>query len=54
MRIELNGTNVSSVEKVEIGHRVRDVRVGPDGVVWMVTDEADGKLLRLSAAPVRG
>lgn len=50
MRVSLNGTNVASVEKIEIGHRVRDVRVGPDGAVWMVTDEEDGKLLRLAPA----
>ena len=31
----------------EIGERVRDVRVGPDGNVYVVTDEEDGKLLRI-------
>lgn len=50
MRVSLNGTGVGSVEKIAIGHRVRDVRVGPDGAVWMVTDEEDGKLLRLAPA----
>ncbi len=50
MRVSVNGTGVAGVEKVEIGHRVRDVRVGPDGAVWMVTDEEDGKLLRLAPA----
>jgi aldose sugar dehydrogenase len=50
MRVSLNGGRVGSVEKIDIGHRVRDVRVGPDGAVWMVTDEEDGKLLRLAPA----
>lgn len=29
------------------GWRIRDVRVGPDGEVWLLTDETDGRLLRL-------
>lgn len=53
MRVAVNGTEVGSVEKVEVGYRVRDVRVGPDGALWMVTDEEDGKLLRLGPAAAR-
>ena len=30
--------------------RVRDVRVGPDGLVYLLTDEADGAILRLEPA----
>lgn len=33
----------------DLGERVRDVAVGPDGAVWAITDEANGKLVRLSA-----
>ena len=33
-----------------LGERVRDVAVGPDGAVWVITDETDGKLVRLAAA----
>ncbi|MFN7109897.1 MAG: hypothetical protein ACK4MY_16895 [Brevundimonas sp.] len=29
---------------------MRDVAVGPDGAVWAITDEDDGKLVRLAAA----
>ncbi|HEV2081220.1 MAG TPA: PQQ-dependent sugar dehydrogenase [Brevundimonas sp.] len=32
----------------ELGERVRDVAVGPDGAVWVITDETNGKLVRLS------
>ena len=28
--------------------RVRDVRQGPDGLLYLLTDEADGRLLRLA------
>jgi glucose/arabinose dehydrogenase len=32
---------------VELGKRIRDVRQGPDGFIYVVTDEDDGELLRL-------
>lgn len=28
--------------------RVRDVRMGPDGAIWLLTDESDGELLRIA------
>ncbi|MYH27208.1 MAG: PQQ-dependent sugar dehydrogenase, partial [Holophagales bacterium] len=31
----------------EIGKRIRDVRQGPDGFIYVVTDETDGALLKL-------
>jgi glucose/arabinose dehydrogenase len=31
----------------DLGQRIRDVRVGPDGALWLLTDAADGKVLRL-------
>ena len=34
----------------EIGERIRDVRVGPDGAVYLLTDGNPGKLIRASAA----
>ncbi len=33
----------------DLGERVRDVAVGPNGAVWAITDEENGKLVRLSA-----
>ena len=35
---------------VGIGERVRQVAVGPDGAVWAITDEEDGKLVQLAKA----
>jgi glucose/arabinose dehydrogenase len=35
----------------DLGERVRDVAVGPDGAIWAITDEADGKLVRLAVRP---
>ena len=32
-----------------MGTRIRDAVQGPDGAVYALTDEAEGKILRLSA-----
>lgn len=32
----------------ELGERLRDVRVGPDGALYLLTDSAQGRLLRLA------
>ena len=48
-RLVLDGTRVVSEERLierEFG-RVRDVRQGPDGLIYVLTDESDGKLIRL-------
>lgn len=34
----------------DIGERVRDLRQGPDGAVYILTDEADGRILRMEPA----
>lgn len=46
-RIVLDGTRVVGEEKLTIGQRVRDVRQGPDGYLYLLTDEDDGALLRI-------
>lgn len=48
VRLELSGEKVSHEERIRIGARIRDVQSGPDGSVYLLTDEDDGKLLRLS------
>ena len=39
--------NVLSQERLYIGKRVRDVRQGPDGQLYLLTDEDKGQLLRV-------
>ena len=39
--------NVTLQERLAIGARVRDVRQGPDGHIYLVTDDANGKLMRI-------
>lgn len=35
----------------ELNSRLRDVRTGPDGAIYVLTDSANGKLLRLTPLP---
>ncbi len=48
-RIEVAGTKVLREHKLlaELGERIRDVRQGPDGLLYVLTDHANGKLIRL-------
>ena len=50
-RLMLDGDRVVGEERLLTGlnERIRDVAVGPDGAVWAITDEEDGKLVRLAA-----
>jgi glucose/arabinose dehydrogenase len=34
----------------DLRRRIRDVRQGPDGLLYLLTDEADGALLRIEPA----
>lgn len=53
VRLELNGEKVVREERLLRGQigRIRDVRVGPDGLVYLLTDERNGVIARLE--PVR-
>jgi glucose/arabinose dehydrogenase len=52
VRLELNGEKVVKEERMIKGAigRIRDVRVGPDGFVYLLTDERRGVLARLEPA----
>jgi glucose/arabinose dehydrogenase len=49
-RLVLQNDRVVGEERLltDLGERVRDVAVGPDGAVWAITDEPNGKLVRLA------
>lgn len=51
-RLVIENDRVVGEERLltDLGERVRDVAVAPDGAVWVITDEDDGKLVRLSVA----
>jgi glucose/arabinose dehydrogenase len=48
-RLIMRDSKVVAEEKLlaDRGWRIRDVRNGPDGAIWVLTDETDGKLVRL-------
>ena len=51
IRVQLDGNRIVGEERllVDLGERIRDVRVGADGAVYVLTDADDGRLLRLVA-----
>ena len=55
-RIELTAPYSGTVVResrllTEVGERIRDVRQGPDGLLYVLTDSSNGKLIRLLPAP---
>lgn len=48
VRLSLNGETVSGEERIDLDERIRNVRQGPDGAVYVLTDQSDGEILRLS------
>ncbi|HRL66684.1 MAG TPA: PQQ-dependent sugar dehydrogenase, partial [Ottowia sp.] len=48
-RIELKDGKVVAEHKLleDLGQRIRDVRQGPDGLLYVLTDNANGRLIRL-------
>jgi glucose/arabinose dehydrogenase len=55
VRLTLKDGRVAREERylADLGERIRDVRQGPDGLVYLLTDSGDGRVLRVlpAAAP---
>ncbi len=51
-RLEISGNRVTGEERMlhNIGERIRDVRQGPDGFVYLLTDSPQGRVLRVRPA----
>jgi glucose/arabinose dehydrogenase len=52
VRLELDGEKVAKEERLlqNLGERIRDVRQGPDGALWLLTDSRNGRVLRVTPA----
>lgn len=52
VRLELDGAKVTHEERLlrELRLRIRDVAQGPDGALYVVTDESNGQIIRISPA----
>ena len=55
IRLEMDGERVVGEERLleELEARIRDVRQGPDGFLYVLTDEAKGRLLRVGLLPTQ-
>lgn len=53
IRLELENDRVVHEERLlqDLGRRIRDVRVGADGALYVLTDESDGALLKVELEP---
>ena len=52
VRLSLKGNSVTGEERLlqNLNERIRDVRQGSDGALWLLTDNAAGRILRISPA----
>jgi len=48
VRIEFDGESAREAERFAMGKRIRAVRQGPDGAIWLLEDEKGGRLLKLT------
>lgn len=48
VRLELDGPRVTRETRHELKARIRDVRQGPDGYLYLLTDEDKGRVLRVA------
>ena len=50
VRLELDGGKVTGEARLlkDVGDRIRDVAVGPDGALYVATDEGNGRILKLT------
>jgi glucose/arabinose dehydrogenase len=52
VRLSLDGGKVTGEERLlhDLGERIRDVRQGPDGALYLLTDASNGRILRVAPA----
>lgn len=48
VRLSLDGDRVVGEERIDFGGRIRDVLMGPDGALYVLTDGKGGRVLRLT------
>jgi glucose/arabinose dehydrogenase len=50
VRVAITNGQPDEAERWDMGARIRDVAVAPDGAVWIIEDDDPGRLLRLTPA----
>jgi glucose/arabinose dehydrogenase len=55
VRLTLEDGRVTREERYldDLGERIRDVRQGPDGLLYLLTDSRDGRILQVMPAAPR-
>jgi len=50
IRLTVDGDKITGEERLltDRKERIREVQTGPDGFVYVLTDESDGKLLKIA------
>ena len=49
IRVTFDASGGATVhERWDVGHRIRDVAVAPDGAVWMIEDANPGALIHVT------
>ena len=47
-RIVVDGTTAKPAERWNVGHRMRDIEVAPDGTVWALEDAPNGGMFKIT------
>ena len=47
VRVAIDGNSAREVERIDLGHRIREIEQGPDGAVWIAEDGKGGRLRKL-------
>jgi glucose/arabinose dehydrogenase len=52
VRVTVSGSRATEEERLleGFGSRIRDVRQGPDGFLYFITDESNGRIMRVEPA----
>ena len=53
LELEDGGGARGALPRGDLGERIRDVQQGPDGPVYVLTDESDGRVLQVLPSPGR-
>lgn len=54
VRVTIDGTSAREAERYEMGARIRNVTQGPDGALWLLEDQREGKGGRLLKLTPKG
>jgi aldose sugar dehydrogenase len=50
LRVRVSDGEVVEEEHIDLGRRIRDVKIAGDGAIWVITEYEDGEVLRLTPA----